>query len=137
GLEIARDPRADHVRTRRQELAELDVRGTQASKRGRQAIGRYAARRSFDEPRHANRSARRQREARGVDQPEHAFAGQYESGAGKAGEVGRTRDHKRQPECKATIPPDMRVNETRAKPASRSSAANAFGDGKRRIDSTR
>ncbi len=45
--------------------------------------------------------------------------------------------HNRQPECSATMPPVMRWNETRRKPAARIISANASGRGKRRIDSTR
>ena len=59
------------------------------------------------------------------------------SGMAEAGEVGETRDHNRQPECSATMPPVMRWNETRRKPAARIISANASGRGKRRIDSTR
>ena len=46
-------------------------------------------------------------------------------------------DHSRQPECSATMPPLMRWNDTRPKPAVRIMPANASGRGKRRIDSTR
>ena len=35
-------------------------------------------------------------------------AREHETGVGEADEVGRTRDHNRQPECSATMPPLMR-----------------------------
>jgi len=52
-------------------------------------------------------------------------------------EVGQACNHKRQPECNATIVALMRWNEARAKPAVRIISANASGRGNRRIDSTR
>ena len=54
-----------------------------------------------------------------------------------AGEMRERGDHKRQPECSATIPPVMRWNATRRKPAVRIMSAKVSGRGKRRIDSTR
>jgi hypothetical protein len=38
--------------------------------------------------------------------------------------VGQPCNHKRQPECSATMPPVMRWNETRANPAFRIISAN-------------
>ena len=41
--------------------------------------------------------------------------------------MGERCDHNRQPECSATMPPVMRWNDTRAKPAARIMSANASG----------
>ena len=128
---------ADHVRPRRQELAELDVGRPEPGQRGGEPVRGDAARRSLDQPRDAQRRAGRQRQPRGIDQAEHALAREHETGAAEAGEMGQPCDHNRQPECSATMPPVMRWNETRAKPAPRIISANASGRGKRRIDSTR
>ncbi len=61
----------------------------------------------------------------GVDEREHALAREHESGVREADEMGEACDHKRQPECSATMPPVMRWNETRRKPAARIISANA------------
>jgi hypothetical protein len=50
-LEVACQCHADHVRPRRQELAELDVGGAEPGERRCDAIRRYAARRPLDQPR--------------------------------------------------------------------------------------
>ena len=73
----------------------------------------------------------------GSTSAENAFAGEHETGAAETNEMRGAGNHKRQPECSATIPPVISLCETRAKPAARSMAANACGLGKRRIDSTR
>ena len=52
-------------------------------------------------------------------------------------QVAGSSDHRRQPECSTTMPPLIDRCDTRAKPAARIISANAFGRGKRRIDSTR
>ena len=51
--------------------------------------------------------------------------------------MGEGGDHKFQPECSATTPPVIGVNETRRKPAASIICAKAFGLGNLRIDSTR
>ena len=59
----------------------------------------------------------RQRQPRRVDEAEHALAREHEAGVTEAVEMGQPCDHNRQPECSATMPPVMRWNDTRAKPA--------------------
>src|SRR4029079_12298796 len=137
GFEVARQLHADHVRPRRQELAELDVGGAEPGERGGKTVCGYAAGRTLDPPRHAEGRACRQRQPRRLDETEHAFARKYETGVTEAVEVSQSRDHNRQPECSATMPPVMRRNDTRAKPALRIISENPSGGGKRRIDSTR
>jgi hypothetical protein len=136
-LEVTRQRRANHVGSRCQELAELHVARTEAGERGGEAVRGHAARRPLDQPRCTHCRARRQRQPRRVDQGEYALACEYEAGTAEARQVGGGCDHNRQPECSATIPPLMRWNETRAKPAVRIISAKACGAGKRRIDSTR
>ena len=137
GLEVARERDADHVRPRRQELAELHIGGTEPGQRGGQPVGGDLAGRPLDEPRQRERAARRQRQRRRVDQGEHALAREHEAGARETGDMSQAGDHNRQPECSATMPPVMRWNATRRKPAARIISANASGRGNRRIDSTR
>ena len=72
-----------------------------------------------------------------IDGAEHALAREHETGAGKPRDVGGSRDHKRQPECSATMPPERVCQFTRAKPAARIISAKAFGRGNLRMDSTR
>ncbi len=69
-----------------------------------------------------------------IDDAEHALARKHETGAGEPRDVGRSRDHKRQPECNATMPPERVCQLTREKPAERIISANAFGRGNLRIE---
>ena len=136
-LEIARECDADHVRTRRQELAELDIARPEPRERRRQpASAVLLLGRSIRRARR-RRNARRRRQHRRIDDAENAFAGEHETGAAETDEIRGAGNHKRQPECSATIPPVMILWVTRAKPAARSMASKAGGLGKRRIDSTR
>ena len=136
-LEIARQRHADHVRPRRQELAELHIGGAEPGQRGGEAIGGDLARRPLDQPGDRYGGARGQRQPRGIDQREHALARADESRVTETGEVDQAGNHNRQPECSATMPPVMRWNATRRKPAERIISAKLSGRGKRRIDSTR
>ena len=77
------------------------------------------------------------RHQRGIDHAEHAFAREHETGADQPRDVGNGRNHKRQPECNATMPPEKLCQLAREKPAVRIISANAFGLGNFRIDSTR
>ena len=72
-----------------------------------------------------------------VDDAEYAFACEHETGAGQPRDVGYGRNHRRQPECSATTPPERLCQDTREKPAARIISAKAFGFGNLRIDSTR
>src|SRR5262249_58856353 len=101
------------------------------------AVGGDAAGGPLDDARQPHRGARRQRQPRGIDQREYALAREYEPGTAETREVGEASDHNRQPECSATMPPVMRWNETRRKPAARINSANSSGRGKRRIDAIR
>ena len=49
----------------------------------------------------------RQRQRPRVDQREHAFAREHETGARETGEMGDAGDHNFQPECSATTPAVM------------------------------
>ena len=93
--------------------------------------------RPFEQPRELQPKPRRVRQGRGIDQAEHALAREDEARAREPEQMADCSDHKRQPECSATMPPLMDRCDTRAKPAARIISANAFGRGKRRIDSTR
>ena len=93
--------------------------------------------RPFEQPRKFQPELRRRGQGRGIDQAEHAFAGEDEARACEPEEMAGRSDHKRQPECSATMLPLRARCDTRAKPAARIISANAFGRGKRRIDSTR
>ena len=52
-------------------------------------------------------------------------------------EMGDRADHKRQPECSATMPPVMGLNVTRRKPAAWIMSAKTVGRGNFLIDSAR
>ena len=136
-LEIARQRHADHVRSRRQELAELDIAWPEPRERRRQPRLRRAARGPLDETRQTQAETRRCRQHRRIDEAEHALAGEHEPGVAETKEMRGAGDHKRQPQCSATIPPVISLCVTRANPAARSMAAKSCGRGKRRIDSTR
>jgi len=57
------------------------------------------------------------------------LAREHEAGAGKPRDMGQGRDHKRQPECSATMPPEKLCQPTREKPAARIISAKAAGRG--------
>ena len=139
GFEIARERDADHVGPRRQELAELDVGRPEPGQRGRQA--RFAAPRRWPAARSAARARKRGRAGTGSCAGSTSRTRPRARTRSRRGRDGRDArepgDHNRQPECSATMPPVMRWNETRAKPAARIISAKASGRGKRRIDSTR
>ncbi len=107
-LEVARERDADHVRPRRQELAELHVSRTKPCERGGESVGGYVRRGALDQPGDGDAEARRQRQPAGVDQRKHAFTREYVARMTEAGEVSEACNHKRQPECNATMPPAMR-----------------------------
>ncbi len=136
-FEIARERDADDIGPGRQELAELDVARAKPGERSRKPRIGSAACRALDETRNAKCRPRGKRQRRRIDQAEHAFAGKHEAGAAETQQMCGAGDHKRQPECNATMPPVIGRNVTREKCASRIMAANACGFGKRRIDSTR
>ena len=93
--------------------------------------------RPFEQARELQSKPRGSRERRGIDEAEHTFAGEDEARACEPKQMAGSSDHKRQPECSATMPPLIGRCDTRAKPAARIISANALGRGKRRIDSTR
>ena len=74
---------------------------------------------------------------RGIDDAENALTREHETGAGKPRDVGHCGNHKRQPECNATMPPEKLCQLTREKPAAPIISAKAPGFGNLRIDSTR
>ena len=73
---------------------------------------------AFEQPRERDRGLGRQRQRPRVDQREHALAREHKAGAAKTVEMGNAGDHNCQPECSATTPPVIGVNETRRKPGS-------------------
>ena len=132
GFQIARHRDADHVGPGR--LAELEA--GRAASAPATAAGRIW-RRAFDQPRQPQRELSGRRHETWIDDAEHAFAREHVSGADQPRDVGRRRNHKRQPECNATMPPERLSHFTREKPASRIISANTLGRGNFRIDSTR
>ena len=136
-LEVAGQSSADDVGTGSKKLSELDIARPQPRQRRRQPRFGGAGRAALEQPHDANERPGADRRHDRINNAEDAFAGENETGAGKPQKVRRSRDHKRQPECSATMPPLMDWNETRAKAAARNIAAKACGLGKRRIDSTR
>ena len=136
-FEIARDRLADHVGPGGHELAELDVSRPELGQRGREPARAVFRRGAFEQAGERDCRLGRQRQGARVDQREHALAREHEAGAREAGEMGEGGDHNFQPECSATTPAVMVVNETRRKPAASIIFAKAGGLGNLRIDSTR
>ena len=83
---------------------------------GKPALAAFRAR-PFEQPRNARRRPGGHRQEPRVDEREHAFAREHEAGAAETHEMRDACDHNRQPECSATTPPVIGVNETRRKPA--------------------
>ena len=135
-FQVARHRDADHVGPGRQKLSELEVSGAEPRQRARQTRAGFGAG-AFDQPRQPQRELSGRRHQARIDDAEHAFAREHVSGADEPRDVGRRRNHKRQPECNATMPPERLSHFTREKPASRIISANALGRGNFRIDSTR
>ncbi len=106
-LQIVGERGADHVRAGRQKLTELDIARTEPGQRGGQPLLGGAARRPLDQADDADERARRRRHHRRIDHAEDALAGKNEAGAAEADETRERGNHKRQPECKATMPPVM------------------------------
>ena len=132
-FEVARHEDADDVGTGRQKLSELEIGRAHPGQRARQprALLRTA---SLDDARKFQRELSVWRHQTRIDGAEHALARKDERGAHQARTMGYGRDHKRQPECSATMPPDNICQFTRAKPASRIMSAKALGLGNLRID---
>ena len=126
GLEVARHPDADDVGAGREKLAELEIGGPHPLQRARKARSRLGAA-ALDQPRDLQRELSGRRHQRGIDGAEHALTCEHDAGAGQPRDVGERRDHKRQPECNATMPPESVCQLTRPKPAPRIMSANARG----------
>ena len=135
-FQVARHRDADHVGPGRQKLSELEVSRAKPRQRARQPRAGFGAG-TFDQPRQPQRKLSGRRHQARIDHAEHAFAREHVSGTDQPRDVGRRRNHKRQPECNATMPPERLSHFTREKPASRIISANALGRGNLRIDSTR
>ncbi len=135
-FQIARHRDADDVGPGRQKLSELEIGRSEPGQRARQPRAGFGAG-PLDQPRQPQRELPGRRHQTRIDDAEHAFAREHVSGADQPRDVGRRRNHKRQPECNATMPPDRLSHFTREKPASRIISANALGLGNFRIDSTR
>ena len=136
-LEIARQRDADDIGPRREKLAELHVARPQPRERGRETPLRLDIVAPLHQPQHREAATRAAWQRRGVDQPQHALAREHEARPRETGEMDETEDHRRQPECSATMPPLSACQLTRANPASRIIPAKRSGRGKLRIDSTR
>ena len=88
-FQIARDRRADDVRSRGEELAELDVsRPELAECGGKPAFAAFRTR-PLEKPRDGDRGLGRQRQGPRVDQREHALARKHKAGAGKTERDGK------------------------------------------------
>ena len=135
-FQVARHRNPDHVGPGRQELSELEIGGPEPRQRARQPRAGFGAG-PLDDPRQPQRELAGRRHQARVDDAEHAFAREHVSGANKPRDVGRRRNHKRQPECSATMPPERISHFTREKPAARIISAKALGLGNFRINSTR
>ena len=139
-LQLDRDPGADDVGPRGEELAELDVGRAEPVDRRRQAAEavRAAPRQEIGEE---QRQAGERRQRRRIEVDEGAFAGEDEAGPRQpenVSEIGQARQIQSfQPEWIATTPPVSRVKSTRAKPAAAIMSAKRSGGGNLRIDSTR
>ena len=92
-FEIARDRLADHVGPGGHELAELDVSRPELGQRGGEPAGAVFGARPLDQPGQRDRGLGRQRQGPRIDQREHAFAREHETGARQAGEMGEGGDH--------------------------------------------
>ena len=135
-FQIARHHHADDIGTGGEELAELQVSRSEPRQRPREAWTGFGSG-SLDDPSQAKRELSGGRYQRRINDTEHPFAREHKTGAGEPRDVGQGRDHKRQPECTATMPPERLCQLTREKPAALIISANAFGLGNLRIDSTR
>ena len=135
-FEVARHRNANHVGPRREKLSELEIGRAEPRQRARQPRAGFGAG-PLDDPRQTQCELAGRRHQARIDDAEHAFAREHESGANQPCDVGRRRDHKRQPECSATMPPERLSHFTREKPAARIISAKALGLGNFRIDSTR
>ena len=109
-------------------MSELEIGRAEPRQRARQTRSGFGAG-PFDQPRQPQRKLPGRRHQARIDGAEHAFAREHVTGADQPRDVGRRRNHKRQPECNATIPPERLSHFTREKPASRIISANAFGRG--------
>ena len=135
-LKIARHRDANHVGTGGEKLAELDVSWAKPSQCAGQPSARDRAA-PLDQPRHADRELRLRRHGGWIGEAENAFAREHVTCARQSQGMSDGRDHKRQPEWSATMPPDMTSYLTREKPAAWIMSAKALGFGNCRIDSTR
>ena len=116
-FEVARHGDADDVGARRQKLAELEISGAEPGQCPRQTRPRLGTG-PLDQPRQAHRHLAGRRDQRRIDHAEHAFAREHEAGAGEPRHMRKRSDHKRQPECSATMPPLIVCQLARWKPAS-------------------
>ena len=96
-FEIARDLLADHVGAGGHELAELDVSRPELGERGGEPARAVFGARPFDQAGERDRRLGRQRQRPRIDQREHAFAREHETGARQAGEMGNAGDHNSSP----------------------------------------
>ena len=141
-FEVARQHDADHVRPRRQELAELHVGGTEPGQGRGQPIGRDAcspaARSAAPARKRRAPAAAAASDRRGRSTPSRANT---KPARARPDQVGQSlADHNRQPECSATMPPvsaGRRRGQTRPPASSRQRPPVAETGGSIRPDSDR
>ena len=127
-FEIAGEHRADHVRPRRQELAELHIGRAEPRSAPPTAVCPRCRSAPFDQPRQPQAAAAPAAARRRIDQAEHAFAREHEAGAAEADEMGGRGDHNRQPRMQRHDAAGERLIATPArKPAARIMSAKACG----------
>ena len=104
-FQIARERGPDDVGTRREELAELHVGRPEPRQRGGELDRGARVARPLEQPRELQPKPRGSGQGRGIDQAEHALAREHEARAREPKQMADCSDHKRQPECSATMPP--------------------------------
>ncbi len=114
-LQIARERGTDDIGARCQELPELDVSRPEARQRSRKLAGRVAPARPLQQSGDTQSESRRRGQRGRIGQTEHTFARKDKTGARQTKQMTDRRDHKRQPECSATMPPLISRCDTRRK----------------------
>ncbi len=92
-FEVPGERGTDHVRPRRQELAELHISGAERRDGGRQPVLRIGGRMPLDEPPKTPYQPQLRRQRRGIDKSEYALAGAHKADAAEAEQVGESRNH--------------------------------------------
>ncbi len=104
-LKVARERDADHIGARGEKLPKLDVSRPEPRQRGGEPQRRTIAGRMLQQACEPQAQPRGRRQRGRINQTQHAFAREHEAGPCQTEEMRRRRNHKRQPECNATMPP--------------------------------